>query len=162
MKKVLSVLLVFLGLAVNVNSQKALVAVETVAACAGDTVVVPVNLTNYKNVCAVGIRVSYDPAVLKYVKIININSQMPGADFAGVMDKSSNKGIITLGWFSTNPSIIANIPSGRAFDIKFVCLKNAETSLTLMESGTMASDCNLNNMDIDLNSGSVKQGKNCK
>jgi hypothetical protein len=162
MKKALFVLVISVSIIINAFSQKPLVKVETITACKGDTVLVPVNLINFNNVCAIGIRVSYDPGVLKYVKLVNVNKQMPGADFAGIMDKTSNKGIITLGWFSTNTTIIANIASGKVFDIKFVYLKEESTNLELMESGTMASDCGLNNMSLDFTSGKIQPKKSCK
>jgi hypothetical protein len=137
-------------------SQSVTVNLANIYGCKGDTVTVPLTVKGFSNICAVGIRVNYDTTALKYVKCVNINGDIHSADFAEVHS------FVTLGWFSSNEKIIANIKDDdKLFAIKFICLKNTATDLNFVKPACIAADCNLKQVQMTLNVIASKGKKKC-
>ena len=138
MKKIFILLLLSVCISIYSYSQSISVTIGIVSACKSDTIRVPVIVKDFNNICAIGVRISFDTTKLKYVKCININKVLQGADYAKV------RNFVTLGWFSSNSSIVANLKDDeKLYEIKFVCLKNPPVDLNFVEADCVASDCNL-------------------
>ena len=148
---------ILLFLSNTLFSQSLSVTLGNVNACKGDTITVPVIVKGFSNICAIGLRVSYDNTKLKFLNCINIRKEVPGADYADV------QGFITLGWFSANESIVANINDNeKLFSIRFICLSHEDTKINFVESASIASDCDLKQIPIVLTNNTITSKKNCK
>ena len=157
MRKIFLLIIITAGIYISSFSQSVGIIFGNVSACKLDTISVPVMVKDFKNICAIGVRVNYDTTMLKYIKCIHINKEIPGADFARV------KNFVTLGWFSSNSNIVANLKDDdKLFDIKFLCLKNPPINLNFVESGCVASDCNLKELPVVRKPGKVDLLKKCK
>jgi hypothetical protein len=143
-------------LSLSAISQQIEVTLSSVKACKGDTINVSVDVTGFSNICAVGVRVKYNSSVLKYIDCVNLNKDLQQAAYAEV------SGFVTLGWFSSSPTIIANFIKGKLYDIKFIYLDSVETELVIVEDATIASDCNLNPVEMKFINSKIIPDKNCK
>jgi hypothetical protein len=137
-------------------SQNMTITIGQVKACKGDTIAIPLLVKGFANVCAVGVRFSFDTLNLKFIDCINIPKSLPGADYANV------RNFVTLGWFSANQSIVGNIKDNdKLFEVKFVCIKPS-SELKFETSGCMAADCNLKDFTMTLNPSKVIPDNKCK
>ncbi len=97
----------------NAFAQGTTMSLGTVTAAAGDTVLVPINVSNFNNVGAISLKISYNSASLTYVGVVNAPT---GVNFT---DNASG-GVVTLGWFDATASSPVNISNGKLVDLKFV------------------------------------------
>ena len=64
-------LLPVLGYSPLVQAQAPVVAIGSVAGCIGDTVDVPLNVTNFTNICAVSLEINFDSSAIRFVGFNN-------------------------------------------------------------------------------------------
>ncbi|MGE5498058.1 MAG: T9SS type A sorting domain-containing protein, partial [Syntrophothermus sp.] len=81
------------------------------AASIGDTVLVPVTAADFTDIGGITLKISYETAALRFLNIVNINSQLDGILASG------SGGVITIAWDSEKG---ANISSGKLFDLQFI------------------------------------------
>lgn len=81
-------------------------------ACPGDVILVPVNVADMSTVASISLTLGYNPAVLTYMSIQNLNPVLSAS--APLINASS--GNFFFSWFSIVP---ANLTSGKLFDIEF-------------------------------------------
>jgi hypothetical protein len=72
------------------------VSIEKITAAPGSSINVPINVNNFQAVGAVSLKIQYDPSILSFVGTINKPS-------TGNFTSNASGGIITIGWFDTNP-----------------------------------------------------------
>lgn len=66
----------------------------------GSVASLPVNVKNFKNIGAVSLKIKYDPAVMSFKDV----SGAPANNFT----VNAANGVLTIGWFDTNPLTIDN------------------------------------------------------
>jgi hypothetical protein len=79
-------------------------------ASVGETVTIPISVTNLNNIGAVSLKIQYNPASLSYVGVINQPS-------SGNFTANASGGVLSVGWFGTSP---LNIASGNFLEMQFV------------------------------------------
>ncbi|MCD4745032.1 MAG: hypothetical protein K8R58_01900, partial [Bacteroidales bacterium] len=121
--------------------------IATMTASPGNEILIPVDVTGFNNVGAITFFISFDPNVLSFISLENINFEIPGVQ-ANVMSNPTQLGIV---WStSSNP---ANIGSGKLFDLKFVY--NGGTSDLTFEPGCEVSNLSLDMLDVTYFNGGI-------
>jgi autotransporter passenger strand-loop-strand repeat protein len=118
----------------------------------GSTVNVPINSTDitssYGNIAIATIRIEYDPAVLTYVGIANVNAAVAG--FTRTVNPAGVSGVVQVNMedpnFWTTFTGIA-WPDGKAFDIQFT-YKGGATVLTLTKAEFLDASFNTDNAPV--------------
>jgi hypothetical protein len=100
------------------NAQAPVVALGSVPGCAGDTVNVPINVSNFTNISAVSLEINYDSSALRYV---DFNSSSLTGNL--IVNNPSVGGVPTsrvlLSWFSLTPAVVGS-GSGLLMNLRFV------------------------------------------
>lgn len=142
-------LLVFLG---NINSQTCTVTLGSATPCNGDTILIPINVTNFNNIGAITLYIKYDTAVLEYDTIVNVHSQTPGTLSNNILTPYPKIGIA---WFSMS-SIPANIGTGKYLDIQFIY--HGGTDTLLFEPNCEIADINASILNTAFYNGIINHG----
>lgn len=117
MKKTVKLISIFLFLSlIPVISKGYTLKIDTVNACIGDTIYVPVNVSSFTGIAAISLIIDYDPAVTTFLGITNVHSEINGAMANAV---SSPKDEIRVGWFSFGVET-ADIGTGKLFDLELI------------------------------------------
>ena len=116
--------------------QEPALTISDVTASTGATVLIPITVTNFTNVGAITLKITYDPAVVTYVDTAN--------SAVGFTVGHGTPGVTILAWYSTTP---LNISSGKLIDLKFTYL-----------GGTSSVEFTQSACEIDNNSGLVISG----
>ena len=74
----ITVILILLILPVIMKSQTATATIDSVSSCSSDTVVVPVQVTDFIDVGAMTIFIGYDTNNAEFISLTNINPVIPG------------------------------------------------------------------------------------
>lgn len=131
--------------------------IDTVSVPAGFTgsVTIPVKVTNFKNIGAVSLKISYDASKLQFTSFANIYGN---AKFL----YSDKDGVITIGWYDVTP---ANIPDGKYFDMVFQ-LKGTPSAINFKTEACEIADgtgntiiCNYINGYVSSQTTSVKKNQ---
>ena len=144
MKKVSFLIFISLLISYNTYSQITITA-GTLTAKKGDSLVVPISVTNFTNIGAITLKLQYDPKVLTWGRTVNVCEGLSGA-LAG-----QSKGVITFAWDDLKG---INIASGKLFDFKF--LYNGGTTDITFTAQSEISDINGNIQTIKYTNGNVK------
>jgi hypothetical protein len=128
------------------KSQNATATIGNVFSCAGDTVLAPVNVTDFINVGAMTIYIGYDTNAAKFLSLQNINSAIPG----GISVNAVNG---QIGIVYSNPNGFT-ITSGKLFDLRFRF--PGDSTLLPFNPGTEIADPNLEIIPLDTFAGSIK------
>ncbi|MGD1044889.1 MAG: cohesin domain-containing protein [Bacteroidota bacterium] len=111
MKKIIVFIsLLSLMFTLGAMAQQVLTIQNVQAPAVGGAVTMPLNVTNFTNIGAITLKVTYDPAVVTYVGVAN----QPTSGTFNVDGTTS--GVITVGWFGTTP---LNITAGKLLDLNF-------------------------------------------
>jgi hypothetical protein len=113
--------------------------IDSVSACPGDTILIPVTTTGFTGVAAISLIIPYDPAVLSLIGLANIHPQIAGTMANAVAFPSPE---LRIGWF-TFGSNTANVGAGKLFDLKLV-YHGGSTYLPVNPSSELAD----NNYDV--------------
>ena len=121
-----------------------------VTACPGDQVNVPVNVENMSTVSSISLTLGYDPAVLSYSGITNVNAQLAG----GTAFANATAGSFAFSWFSLTPAYISN---DILFEITFTYLGGyTDLSWDLITTGACEyNDVNALTLPANYTDGSV-------
>lgn len=115
MKTFIFTLLSFFMFAGSVFAQTTTTSLPQVYANPGEEVVVPVSVTSFNSVASVSLALTYDPSVLQFVGLQNINASLSGNFITNVMPGGLGEELI-LSWFALTP---ANIGNGTLMEVKF-------------------------------------------
>jgi len=149
MNKVKVILLIILFVAARAYSQGATATLGTVIACPADTILVPVNVTNFTNIAAITLFVSYNGSVLSFQGLSNVHPSL-----SGISSNAMTTPVVQVGiaWSSIIPFTVV---SGKLFDLKFV-LTGGNCSMSITNE-TEIVDNNLNIISFTRYSGNVTQ-----
>ncbi len=128
------------------------VKIDTVSACPGDTILVPVTTVGFTGVAAMSLIIPYDPQVITFLGMENLNNEIANTMINAVSVPSYE---IRAGWFSTGPGT-ANIGTGKLFDLKLLYHGGA-LNLTIDSTSELA-DNNYNVLPTVYISGRVESG----
>ncbi len=110
MKKLAYILGMFVIFATFAYGQGITMTIGSRTASVGDTITVPVSVTNFNNIGAVSLKIQFTSSVLTF---LDVENQPATGNFT---DNASN-GVLTVGWFSTTP---LNLGNGKLLDMKFI------------------------------------------
>jgi hypothetical protein len=127
------------------KSQNATATIGNVFSCAGDTVLAPVDVTNFINVGAMTIYIGYDTNAAKFLSLQNINTAIPG----GISCNAVNG---QVGIVYSNPNGFT-ISSDKLFDLRFRF--PGDSTLLSFKPGTEIADPNLEIIPLDTYDGSI-------
>ncbi len=122
--------------------------IDTVFTDIGTEVLVSVNTTDFADIGAMTLFIGFDPSALSFIGLENVNSEIAGSS-ANVMSGPYRIGI---GWDASPPNL-ANIASGKLFDLKFV-FNGGDGNLTFL-AGCELSNSNLAIVPVNLIDGGV-------
>ena len=151
MKRILTIIFLIVC-TTSITAQQTTVSAGNETATAGDSVVVPIDVSNFNNVGSISIKIQYDETVLSWGRALNWNSQL-GTE--NVIANASN-GVISIGWFSLTP---INITQGKLVDLKFL-YNGASSTLDFLEAECEITDEQGNTISVTYINGSVTPGTN--
>jgi hypothetical protein len=94
------------------NAQQITISLDTVSANAGDSLVIPLNTTNFVNCGSFTLFIQYNPGVLHWGRALNWNNEL----IDGIYMANSSYGLLALVWTDIGG---ASIPAGKIADLKF-------------------------------------------
>jgi len=144
MKKILFLFFAVLMMSTYSFSQITVTA-GSVTANPGDSVVVPITVTNFSSVGAITLKLQYTTSSLTWGRALNFDSQLTGA-LAG-----NASGVVTIAWDAVNGMSLA---SGKLVDLKFL-YTGGNATLTFTAASEIA-DINGNVLTVSYTGGSVK------
>lgn len=127
------------------KSQNATATIGNVTSCAGDTVLAPVDVTNFIDVGAMTIYIGYDTNAAEFLSLQNINSAIPG----GISYNATN-GQVGIAYSNINSF---SITSGKLFDLRFSF--PGDSTLLPFNPGTEIANSNLEIIPLDTFPGSI-------
>jgi hypothetical protein len=127
------------------NSQNATATIGNVTSCAGENILVPLDVTGFTDVGAMTIYISYDTNAASFLSIQNINPAIPGS--ISVNDLNGN---INIAYSFIVPFTIS---SGNLFDLNFTFL--GDSVLLPFLPGTEIANTNLEVIPLDTYPGSI-------
>ena len=144
----ITVILILLILPVIMKSQTATATIDSVSSCSSDTVVVPVQVTDFIDVGAMTIFIGYDTNNAEFISLTNINPVIPGQ-----MTVYANNGQVGIAY-----SYISGftITEGLIFDLNYLLL-DSTTALTF-NPGTEIANTNLQVIPLETYDGGIFNG----
>ena len=113
MKKMI---LLFIGVMIlysaNIYAQATTMTIGLVSTEPGSKVVIPINVSNFNNVGAISLKISYDTTALTFVGIANSPASV-------TFIKNATGGAVLLGWFDATTKSPVNISDGKLVDLIF-------------------------------------------
>jgi hypothetical protein len=131
MKKILLYFCLLLLYSTNIFAQGTTITLGLPAAD-GNAVDIPLTVTNFNNIGAISLKISYDTTALKFVGIANSSSNI-------VFIKNASGGAVLLGWFDATVTTPLNITNGKLVDLLFTGNGNTG-SLNFVASACEISD----------------------
>ena len=110
MKKLVYILGMLFIYATITYGQGITMTIGSLTAHVGDTVTVPISVTNFNNIGAVSLKIQFNTASLSYLGVTN---QPTSGNFTA----NASNGVLAVGWYSNTP---LNIGNGKFLDMKFV------------------------------------------
>jgi hypothetical protein len=130
------------------KSQNASATLGNITSCAGENVLVPVDVTGFIDVGAMTIYISFDTNSCQFLSLQNINPEIPGS-----ISVNSANGQVNVAYSYVIPF---NIIEGKLFDLSFTFLGDS-TSLPFLP-GTEIANSNLEVIPLDTYPGSISTG----
>jgi len=92
------------------TSQTGLITFSSVEGCQGDIIEIPVNAYNLNNIGAITLYIDYNPDIIEFDTLININSSLPGLLYNDIEQTQGTipGGKIGVSWSGFNPATISN------------------------------------------------------
>jgi hypothetical protein len=115
MRKTLALMSILMLLGAGGAYAQVTMGIGSSTAKVGDTVNVPINVTNFTNIGAISIKLGYTSAATKFV---GITGAPAGVTFTSNADAVNN--VITLGWFDATASTPINLGTGVLVNIRVV------------------------------------------
>jgi len=138
-------ILLTLILPIVMKSQNATATIGNPTACTGDTLLVPLDVTNFFDVAAMTLYIGYDTNTAEFLSLQNINPAI-----AGWISYNASNNQIGIAYSNVNPFNIAN---GKLFDLRFRFY--SDSTLLPFNPGTEIANSNLTVIPLDTFSGSI-------
>jgi hypothetical protein len=128
------------------KSQNAIATLGNITSCAGENVLVPLNVTDFNDVGAMTIFISYDTTAAQFLSLQNINPSIPGT-----VSVNAVGGQVNIAYYYFIPF---SITGEKLFDLSFTFL--GDSTLLPFLPGTEIANSNLEVIPLDTNPGSIK------
>jgi len=129
-------------------SQTTTISIGNVTANPGDNINVPVDVSNFTDIAAITLYIGYNPAVLSFQGLNNINPEVAGISGNAM----TNPDQIGLVW-TANPPGYANIVSGKLLDLSFTYIGGSCD--LVFNAGCEIVNSNLVTIPVNYSDGSV-------
>lgn len=127
------------GLPGNAVAQSGLtVSIERQNARVGTSVDVPVRVTDFTNIGAISLIVTYDPDVLKFAKDAGTRSLIAGTPRENFSANVVEPGELRISWFDTTGSTPIDISDGTLLTITFHRYAGGESPVVFTESSEIS------------------------
>jgi len=133
----------------SLRAQAPVVALGSVSGCVGDSVNVPINVSNFTNICAVSLEVNFDSTALRFVGFNN--SSLTGnliVNNPTVGSQPTSR--LLVSWFSLTPAVIGS-GSGLMMNLRFAI--QAAPPRAVSFNLTVAGQCELADANGDVIAG---------
>jgi hypothetical protein len=127
------------------NSQTATATIDSTGSCAGDTVLVPVNVTDFIDIGAMTIFIGYDTLNAEFLSLENINPAIPG-----FLTVNADNGQVGIAYSNIAGFTLTN---GKLFDLRYYLISNY-TDLTF-NPGTEIANTELEVIPLDTTNGGI-------
>jgi hypothetical protein len=127
------------------KSQNATATLGNYTSCAGENVLVPMDVTDFNDVGAMTIYISYDTNSAEFISLININPAIPG-----FVSYNGSNGLISIAYSYTVPFYITG---EKLFDLSFTFL--GDSTLLSFLPGTEIANTILEVIPLDTFNGSI-------
>ncbi len=114
------------------------VSIERLDARAGESIDVPVQVTNFANVGAISLIVTYDPAVLEFAEGATTRSLIAGTPRKNFSANVVEPGELRISWFDTTGSSPINIDEGTLLRITFHRYSGGESRVAFAEGSEIS------------------------
>ncbi|MBP7498113.1 MAG: T9SS type A sorting domain-containing protein [Bacteroidales bacterium] len=138
----------FAYLAINLQAQPYILSIGKIGANPGDDVLVPVEVSGFNNLAAIGFYIIWDTTVLKFDTLKNINPLLK-ADLSYNMVLDTFK-VVWMNWGATG----IDIGEAKLFDMKFKYL-GGETAIKIDSTKSMVADSDYETLNVIYNTGKV-------
>lgn len=139
------VILILLFQPMIMKSQNATATLGNITSCAGENILVPLDVLNFNDVGAMTIYIGYDTNAAEFLSIQNINPAIPGGISYNAAD-----GQINIAYSNINPFSISD---EKLFDLSFTYLDNS--TLLPFNTGTEIANTSLEIIPLDTYPGSI-------
>ena len=113
MKKIILLFIsLFLLYSINVFAQSTMMIIGPAAAGSRDTVVFPINVSDFNNIGAISLKITYDTTSLAFIGIANSPASV-------TFIKNAKLDAVLLGWFDATTISPINIAKGKLVDLLF-------------------------------------------
>ena len=142
-KYIIIVISLFLMGYVSVSAQVTMSIPETALSSNGESLSIPLNVTNFNNIGSVSLRISYDTNVLTFD---GIPDNLPGT-----LTFNAAGGILSIAWFDTNPM---NLGDGIFLHLNFT-QSNGNSDLSFITNDCEVADSSAATLTVDYTNGNV-------
>lgn len=139
------VIFVLLLQPIIMKSQNATATLGNITSCAGENVLVPLDVTDFNDVGAMTIYIGYDTNAAEFLSIVNINPSIPGS-----VSYNAEDGQVNIAYSYTTPFYITG---EKLFDLSFSFL--GDSTLLPFLPGTEIANSNLEIIPVDTFDGSI-------
>lgn len=145
MKKILSLLsFLILFMSVDTFAQGTTMTIGTAAAQPGQPVSVPINVTNFRNVGSISLKISYTTSVMTFDTLLNYP--------AGTLYNAAG-GVLTIGWFDLQGNTL-NTGTGTLLNMRFRFISGS-SPVSFITAQCVISDSLGNTIPVTFNNGAV-------
>ena len=138
-------IMLILILPAHMKSQNATATIGNETACAGDTLLVPLDVTNFFDVAAMTLYIGYDTNTAEFLSLQNINPAI-----AGWISYNASNNQIGIAYSNVNPF---NIADDKLFDLRFRFY--GDSALLPFNPGTEIANSDLTVIPLDTFAGSI-------
>ena len=79
---------------------------------------IPINFEEINNIGAISLSVIYDPSVLEFIEISDLNENFTNSPFVNVIDIDENQKRVAIGWFNMSAQAVS-IGTDKFLDLRF-------------------------------------------
>jgi hypothetical protein len=127
------------------KSQNATATIGNVTTCAGEDILVPLDVTNFIEVGAMTIYIGYDTNATEFLSLQNINPAVPG-----FITYNASNGQINIAYSNTNPFSLSD---DKLFDLEFTFF--GDSTLLPFNPGSEIANTNLEIIPLETFPGSI-------
>ncbi len=128
----LSLAALILPAAIMMRAQATGFSLSHVSALPGDSVSVPLNITNFQNIGSFNLFIEYDPLVLGWGSIIGVDTTLAG----GILTVYNNGNRLGIAWVNGNG---VSLPDGKIAELRFI-YHSGVSLLDFIASGSLVTD----------------------
>ncbi len=127
----------------SANAQVTMSIPETALSANGESVSIPLNVSNFNNIGSVSLRISYDPNVLTFDGIPD--------NLSGTLTYNAADGVVSIAWFNTDPM---NLGDGVFLHLNFT-QSQGSSDLNFVTNDCEIADSSATTLSADFTNGNI-------